>query len=120
MSIDVKDHRRYAEGKLAESIKAAETKLAEAALLPQVDSEVANTGNEQLDKLIRVVEDLCSKIEPHVTDLAHKGMGSVQDELFRMHQIQYAFAKGQLAAYEEVKKIPARIILESKPTLHLV
>jgi vacuolar-type H+-ATPase subunit H len=116
--IDVTDHRRYAEGKLAESIQAAkESADAQHGLLAQADSLAANTGNVYLDKLVRSVQDLLNTSEEHAKDIAFKGIGCVQEELIRMQQFEYFYTKGKSDAYKEVVQIPARIIAESKPTL---
>lgn len=116
MGIDVKDHRRYAEGKLAESIQAAETKVAHE-LLQQVETVDANTGNPQLDKLVRAVQALLETSDTHANDIALKGIGCVQEEMIRLQQFEYFYTKGKSDAYKEVVQIPAKIIAESKLTL---
>ena len=118
MSVDIKDHRRYVEGKLAESILAAEEKLQKQKdLLPQAESELANTGHAELDKLIRAVQDLLDKSDLHAKDIAFKGIGCVQEEMIRLQQFEYFYTKGKSDAYKEVAQIPQRIIAESKLTL---
>lgn len=120
MSVDVKDHRRYAEGKLAESVKAAEERIAAKSLLPQAPSEVANTGDVRLDKLVRAVTELLNKSDEHAKDIAFKGIGCVQEEMIRLQQFEYFYTKGKSDAYKEVVQIPAQIVAESKPTLTIV
>lgn len=122
MSIDIKDHRRYAEGKLAESVRAAEEKLAQKALLPQVDSKDATTGDEHMDKLLRSVQASLDKYEEMAKNIATKGIGCVQEELIRLQQFEYFYTKGKCDALKEVALIPAQIIIEAKgkPAVTLV
>jgi len=119
MSVDIKDHRRYAEGKLAESLKVAEEKVAKQdGLLTQAPSAHANTGNEQLDKLSRAVQALHDKAVEYQKDMALKGISCLQEEAIRLNQFEFYYTKGQAFAYEEVLKMPERILAESK--LHAV
>ena len=121
MSIDVKDHRRYAEGKLAESIKAAAEKVAERELLDQKESVQACTGDEHLDKLIRVVQSSIGVVETHLSDVATQSVHLVQAEASLASKCEYFYTKGRLAAYKEIVALPAQILAEEKPTpLHLV
>jgi len=118
--MDIKDHRRYVEGKLAESIKTAEAKVSDKELLAQVESTVANTGNEQLDKFIRNIQDSLDKHEEHAKDVAFKGIGCVQEDMIRLQQFEYFYTKGRVDMCKELMLVPERIIAESKPVLHSV
>ena len=120
MSVDVKDHRRYAEGKLAEAIKAAEAKVADRELLAQKESEQACTGDEHLDKLIRVVQSSIGTAETHLSDVATQSIHMVQADAILASKCEYFFTKGRLAAYKEVVGLPAQILAEEKPKLSLV
>jgi len=117
MAVDIKDHRRYVDGKLAEAEQVAAEKVAQQALLPQSPSDLAVTGHDQLDKLIRTLQDLLNKSDEHAKELAFKGIGCVQEEMIRLQQFEYFYTKGKSDAYKEVAQIPARIIAESKLTL---
>jgi len=101
---------------LAESIKAAEERVANK-LLKQAESAQANTGNLQLDKLIRAVQELADQSEQGAKDIAFKGIGCIQEDMFRLQQAEYFYVQGKREAYKEVMAIPARIIAESKLTL---
>jgi len=115
MSVDIKDHRRYADGKLAESLKQAEQKVAQAKLLEQAHSEVANTGDERLDKYARSIQDLLNKAEAGCNAAALKGITCVQEDLVRLQQFEYFFLKGQVEILKKVLEIPAQILVEEKP-----
>ena len=117
MGVDVKDHRRYAEGKLAESVQAAEEKVAKQSLLLQSSSEGAITGDAHLDKMVRVFQDLLNTSDEHAKDIAFKGIGCVQEEMIRLQQFEYFYTKGKSDAFKEAMLIPARIVAESKLTL---
>ena len=114
--IDVKDHRRYAEGKLAESVKAAEDRLAERnkELLPQAPSDQAVTGDDHLDKMIRAIQGLHNTVEKHLTEVATTAIHSVNEMASRAAQCEYFYSKGKRDAYAEVVQIPARIVTEAK------
>ena len=116
MSVDIKDHRRYAEGRLAESIKKAEAKLT-SPLLEQAESTAASTGDAHLDKLARSVQELLNKAEENAKAVALKGIGCVQEDLFRLQQFEYFFLQGQVEAYKQTLLIPQRILAEDKPVL---
>lgn len=121
MGVSVQDHRRYAEGKLAESIKTAEEKVAKQneQLLPQAESEFATTGDDKLDKVVRAVQEVLNTAELHVTQVAHAGISCVNEELLRKHQAEYFFTQGKMATYKEVFEIVARVVTEAK-VLHKV
>ena len=116
MAIDVNDHRRYAAGKLAESLKKAEDKLL-SPLLEQVESTAANTGDAHLDKLARSVQELLNKAEENAKATALKGIGCVQEDLFRLQQFEYFYLQGQVEAYKQTLLIPQRILAEDKPLI---
>ena len=111
MSVDIKDHRRYQESKLKDTDKlGAEPQKA---LLPQ--AEVAgSTGNDQLDKMTRVIQSFKERDDKHATEVALKGIGCVQDDMLRLQQMEYFYTKGKVDAQAEILLVPAQIILESK------
>lgn len=113
--IEASDHRRFAEGKMAEHVKKAEERVAaQKALLPQSPSELANTGDAHLDKLLRSIQDLLNTADEHIQAIATKGMTCVQDDMIKLQQFEYFYTKGKSDAYKEVAQIPARIVAESK------
>ena len=90
MSVNVNDHRRYADGKMAESIKAAEARIeANKQLIAQADSAQAHTGDEHLDKMTRALQELLNKLEDQAKQIAFKGIGCVQEDLIRLQQFEY-------------------------------
>ncbi len=114
MSVTVNDHRKYVEGKEVEH--AAKQQEAHAApLLEQVASAYATTGNDDMDKLVRGIQALIEKIEANKLEIAAKGMGAVPNDMMKLCQMQYMFESGKAAALAEVIKIPAQIVLESRP-----
>jgi hypothetical protein len=114
MSVDVKDFRKYTDGKLAESIKAAEEKVAQKPLLEQAESTLAATGHPELDKLLRSIQELVNQAEAGKLQVAASAMDIVPEEGLRVRQFEYFFLKGMLQAYKNVSEMPARIIAESK------
>lgn len=117
MSIDVKDHRRYQEGKLAEAHKEALARIEEKSkvLLPQAPSEQANTGNEQLDKFVRNIQENLDNFDKHATNVALKGIGCIQEDMIRLQQCEFFYNKGRVDMCKELLLVPAQIVAESKP-----
>jgi hypothetical protein len=116
MSVDVKDHRRYLEGKQAEVVMDnGQTEP----LLPQVQSELAHTGDPYLDKMLRAIEALIVDQEKLCIDTARKGIGCPQEDMFRLAQCEYMYICGKVEGLKEAAKIPARILAEARP-LHSV
>lgn len=110
MSIDVKDHRKYLEGKEAkENLQKSEV------LLAQVASETANTGDPYFDKLIRTLEALIKGGDDAARDLACACAGAVQADMGRLKQMEYMYVRGKVDGYKEAALIPARILAEAKP-----
>jgi hypothetical protein len=117
--IDVNDHRRYAEGKLSESIKAAEVKVQ--SLVAQAPSDLANTGDQNLDKLVRAVQELINTTEQHDKQVLLAGLEQINQDALLAHRFEHFFVKGKIAAYKEIVLLPERIIAESKAVqLHAV
>lgn len=112
MSIDVKDHRKFLEGKLKES---EAKKIAESQLLPQLHSDgLPYTGDEKLDKLIRAVHALLTKHEEGAKQAALIGIGAVQEDMIRLKQFEYFYNKGHEDAFKAVINIPSQIMREAK------
>ena len=80
--------------------------------LQQVAASDFEVGDEKLDKLIRIVQSVIDQLNPAIADLQMKGMGCVQDDLFRACQLNYVYAKGKLDAYKDVQTYPKRIMQE--------
>ena len=110
MSVDIKDFRRFVEG------KAEEAPVRPAPLLQQADSALATTGDDYLDKLIRVLEAKVVSLEAEAASIAAKAVGCVPEEMFRLAQCEYMYVKGKVDGYKDAAQIPARIIAESRPT----
>lgn len=111
--IDAKDHRRFAEGKLREMEAEKELKAMAKPLLAQ-EPTAMETGNDQLDKTMRAVEALKKATKEHLEIVKENGMTQVNPDARAIHQAEFFFTKGRLHAFEEVQKIPAEVILESK------
>ena len=108
MSVDVNDFRKF-----TEEAKARVTGVQSEPLLSQetVPSEF-EVGEEKLDKLSRMIQAVIEQLNPAIADLQTKGMGCVQDDLFRACQLNYVYAKGKLDAYKDVQTYPKRIMQE--------
>lgn len=114
MSLTVNDHRRYAEGKLAEAQKAAEEKFAVQALLQQAASDSASTGNDQLDKFVRVIQESLNKTEQVLPQVATGAIHCIVEQEILKAKCDYFYIKGRHDAYKELLTVPAQIVLESK------
>jgi len=110
VSIDVKDFRKFREGKLTEEALKAEPRR----LLDQVESEAANTGDAHLDKMIRGMQALIEKYDAHAQAVATKGIGCVQDDMLKLQQFEFFYTKGQSDALKGALLLPEQIIAESK------
>ena len=108
MSVDVHDFRKYnAEKAIHETTKAAVN------LLPQDAVEASLlVGDPKLDKLIQHLESILNALTPQIEDLKVKGMGCVEENLFRACQLNYVYAKGKYDAFKEIQSIPLRIMQE--------
>lgn len=110
MSVTVKDHRRHLQS--VEENKEAEQEPTRP-LLEQ--RSVANeTGDPRLDKLSRTVAALMEKADAHSVKAALEAMGCIKPEMMLLKQLEFAFTKGRLIAYQEVLSIPAQIIMEER------
>ena len=111
MSIDIKDHRKFVDGKLKEAMEKEEAKPV--VLLEQ--RTVANeTGEPHLDKLMRALAAQIEKDDAHSVDVAIKGMGNVNPDALRLHQNEYFYTKGKLDGLMFAMKLPEQIIMEEK------
>ena len=106
MSVDVKDFRKFTEE------ANARVAVAQPAPLQQEPATEFEVGDEKLDKLVRIVQSVIEQLNPAIADLQMKGMGCVQDDLFRACQLNYVYAKGKLDAYKDVQTYPKRIMQE--------
>lgn len=117
MSVDVKDHRRYVDGKKVEE-KERERPEPPKHLLKQV--EIAQeTGDPRLDKFLRTI---AAKIEEHdarCVTIALEAAASIDEKLFRLKQGEFFFNKGIVEVLKEMAQVPARIISEELPSSNL-
>ena len=109
MSVDVNDFRKFTSD--AQARKDGFVAQAPLALQEPIANEF-EVGDDKLDKLSRMVQAVIEQLNPAITDLQTKGMGCVQDDLFRACQLNYVYAKGKLDAYKDVQTYPKRIMQE--------
>lgn len=107
MSVDIKDHRRYLEGKLKEVQDATPVLLEQTGITNE-------TGEPRLDKMLRAIAVCKERDEKHATDIALKGIGCVQDDMLKLQQFEYFYTKGKVDAFTEVSKVPEAILAEEK------
>lgn len=103
MSVTVNDYRKHMENR--------DVVIDVTPLAAQVESAV-HTGDTRLDKLARMAEhekELCTKT---INDTASQGMGSVQEEMFRLKQFEYFYNKGRIDAFTLVQTFPDIILQE--------
>ena len=110
MSVDVKDHRKFLEGKLKEAEEKAQNRPP---LLEQVESPLT-VGDTNLDKMLRTLQAGVEKHDKHANDIALKGMGCVQDDMIRLQQFEFFYTKGKVDALKEAMLIPEQIMAELK------
>lgn len=110
MSITVRDFRNNVDG-----AEKAERPKAPAPLLPQSNTTVATTGDERLDKLIRVLEFNIEAGEVHLNEVAHAAALALNTEQKQKMTIEYAFTQGMLSTYKALQQVPAKIIEEETP-----
>lgn len=110
MSIDVKDHRKYLEGKLRD---ADELEARKPGKLLEQAAVASETGDPRLDKMLRVLQASKEQAEKHAQAVALKGIGCVQDDMLKLQQFEFFYTKGKVDAFTETALIPAQIILES-------
>lgn len=110
MSVDVKDHRKFLEGKLKE---AEEKRQAQPPLLEQVESPIT-IGDVHLDKMLRTLQAGVEKHDKHATEVALKGIGCVQEDMLRLQQFEFFYTKGKIEALKEAMLIPEQIMAELK------
>jgi hypothetical protein len=111
MSVDVKDHRKFLEGKLkdADKLQAEKPKP----LLEQ-RAIASETGDPRLDKMLRAVAAMIEKDDAHIMDVSIKGMAQLNPDAMRLAQAEYFYTKGRVDALQAVVKIPEQIILEER------
>jgi hypothetical protein len=112
MSVDVKDFRRFVDGKAAEE---AAIKEFERPMLQQEEGPPEYmTGDPKLDKMVRVLEDNIQAATAHLNDLSHVVCSTVSVDMKQKLTLEYMLAKGMLEAYKAVQKLPAAIMAEQK------
>lgn len=115
MSVTVKDHRRYVDGKVNEEQEDTRPKQ----LLQQV--EIAKeTGDPRLDKMLR---HIAAKIEEHdarCTKIALEVAMCFDDKMLRVKQGEFYFNKGIIAILTDLAGVPQSIINEEQPKSNLV
>lgn len=108
MSIDVKDHRKFLEGK-AKALEAEARPVMP--LLKQI--EIAKeTGDPRLDKMLRAIGALIEEKDAHSIQVALKAVGCVQDDMIRLQQFEFFYTKGWLDALKATAALPAQILTE--------
>lgn len=112
MSVTVNDFRKHTEEKAAE----AAAKAPVAPLLAQAESPMATTGNDELDKFVRALQAVIDELEKQMAQFAKEGMLAVPADMVRLSQMKYMHTFGKLDALKEAIKIPAQIVLESRPS----
>jgi hypothetical protein len=105
MSVDIRDFRRSREDKRDD--KPAHIPLEQAATAPE-----NLTGDDRLDKLIRVIEKKIAEIEPVCSSIAVQCMAVIEDKELKKGQLMYAHQRGLMDAYRDVLSIPAQILVE--------
>jgi len=113
MGADIKDVRKYLRD--VDEKKAAQTPPEP--LLEQTATDKANTGDERLDKFIRIIESKKVAVEAEYTLLAKQGIAAPEDRVFRTYQIQASFDAGYMKALVDMQDIPAKILMEERPSL---
>lgn len=115
MSIDVKDHRRYIDGKKNEEVKEEQIPRS---LLKQVEI-ATETGDPRLDKFLRVIASRIEEHDARCVTLALEAAACIEERLFRLKQGEYFFNKGIVEVLKDMAKVPAQIISEETPTSDL-
>lgn len=111
MSLDVKDFRRFKEGKLAE--EAAKEDIRPKHLLQQV--KIADeTGDPRLDKLMRTLAHEIEKLDAEGIQIADEAMRCPDDRMMVVKQKEFLYKRGQKDALLGVMQLPAQIILEEQ------
>ena len=115
MSVEVKDFRKFVEDKNVRLAAEAEVKAHEdRTLLPQAVSDKASTGDDNLDKCLRVFQNTFNQLEAELPLVAEQAMGAIQPDLRTLLQLKWQFIHGKYEAYKEVMQVPAQVIMESK------
>lgn len=109
MSVTAKDHRRFVDGKMTETVE-----LKPAPLLEQAASDAANTGDPRLDKLIRVIAAELKKHDAHLVEVGEKCARSIEDSAVRLMQMEYAYTSGAKKAFETLTELAQRILKEEE------
>jgi hypothetical protein len=116
MSVDVRDHRRYLEGKASEE---PQERSAPKSLLQQV--EIAKeTGDPRLDKLLRVIASRIEESDKNCIKLGLESASCIEEKLFRLKQGEFFFNKGILEGLKELAKVPQQIIDEETPASSII
>lgn len=116
MSVDVKDHRRYVDGKVNEEQKAEHRPKP---MLQQVEI-ATETGDARLDKVLR---HIAAKIEEHdarCVKIALEVAMCFDEKTLRVKQGEFYFNKGIVAILQDLAKVPQSIIDEETPKSNLI
>ena len=111
MSVDVKDFRRL------RAVEAGETTLERPTqpLLQQVEVSVdMQTGDENLDKLIRTLAASMAGYEKQSSEAAVKCAGAVQEHMVRLCQFEFMYLRGKIDGLKEASNVPLHIMNEKR------
>lgn len=112
MSVTAKDFRRFVEGAEARDESHPRTPVK---LMEQAASQVPDTADERMNKLIRVLQSDIDKQEENLTKLAQAAMLATNAEQKLQMTYTYFVTKGIAEALKGVQQIPARILEEETP-----
>ena len=110
MSVDVRDFRKLQDtDKMKPTVDSPKPEP-----LVQKAVDGMQTGDENLDKLIRVLTASIEKYESDAQTAAVKVAGAFQDHLIRVCQFEYMYFKGKVDGLKEAANIPLQIMAEKK------
>lgn len=112
MSVTAKDFRRFVEGSEAREEGYPRTPVK---LMEQSASQVPDTTDERLNKLIRILQSDIDKQEENLTKLSQAAMLATNPEQKLQMTYTYFITKGIAEALKGVQQLPARILEEETP-----
>ena len=112
MGHDVRDFRRFVEGKASEESAKREV---EKPLLPQEETQEGLTGHPEFDKMVRIIQSNIEAAENHLNQLARATMVQVNADMKQKMTLEYMLAQGMVEAYKAIQLLPAAILKEQRP-----
>ena len=110
MSVTVRDFRNHVDG--ADKVEKPKPVTQ---LLAQAQSDVPATGDDRLDKFIRVIQASLEATEAHYQEVAiQANLAANAEQHFKM-RLEFMFTKGLIEAYKAMQQIPAKILEEETP-----